>query len=380
MKYCMQSACIGVVFFCCGATAAVNELQGMYHHQGIAEGVQTSLELGKVVFYFAQEPEVKKTEAHKQHMQTVELQFLQSQLSPAARSMLAAFAKKKSPWYTVRLAVVHKPVPMISCVITYNDEAVIFTYEKCDSIKLQKGIVLTFYSKSLLDRIGVHNKTVLRTACNAKPGIVIDVGHGGSDTGACGSNGIMEKNIALGIGLELAQLLRNDDFPVFLTRADDSTVPLDVRTTFANCCGQGDVFVSVHANAAPSGAARGIETFYVRGVEDAHVCGAPSWYVPQITTVRKELSAQGSLLAHSIQTHTIRALTSAHYPAVDRCVKGAVSQVLIGTQMPAALIEVGFVSHKEEAALLASHEYQEMLAHGICAGIKDYLYHSQNHA
>ena len=119
MKYGLHMAWVGALFLSF-SLRAVNELQGIYHHQGIMEGAQTSLELGKVVLYFAQEPVIKKTEKTNQHTQTVELLFPEAQLSPSARAMLAAFAHKKSPWYTVRLSVIHKPKPMISCLITYN--------------------------------------------------------------------------------------------------------------------------------------------------------------------------------------------------------------------------------------------------------------------
>lgn len=372
MKY--QVYALWLMGACCAHMSAVNQLQGIYHHRSEAEENRTLLELGKVALYFSAEPQIKQTEKTQKNMRTVELFFPESVMSPAARSMLATLARTKSPWYSVRITTAHKDPQGITCAISYNTDAVVFTYETCESIKLQKGVVFTFYDKNLLNRIATHNKNILRTAWQNKPGIIIDVGHGGSDLGACGCGGILEKEITLGVGLKLATLLRHEDFTVFMTRADDQTLSLDSRTTFANCCGPADLFVSVHANAAPDNKARGIETFYVASSDKKKVCMPDDSYADVIDALKKDVAYKGRQLATAIQNHTVKTLAQAAYPVIDRHVKSAVSQVLIGVQVPAALIEVGFVSCWQEGQCLIAPEYQMLLAQGICAGIKDYLH------
>jgi len=374
MKYGVGIMGLGIALLGASYTArAANELQGIYHHQGSPENAQASIEYGKVVFYFSQEPVVKQSEKTQKHMRTIELFFPQITITPAAQQMLVAFAGKKSPMYSVKIAMVKKPQRGVMCTITYDEEQVVYTYEACESIKLQKGIVLTFYNKALLARIALAQKGVLRTAAAQKPTVIIDAGHGGSDTGACSLAGVMEKDVALSLGLMVAQLLRNDGIDVFLTRTTDTMLPLDSRTTCANSCARGNLFVSLHANAGGGKVASGIETFFLASVDGGLSDGAPLPYAREIQSFKKGLADKGKLLAQLIQQNTLHTLHQASYGVVDRHIKPAVAQVLIGAHMPAALIEVGFLSHEKEASLLATADYQRILARGIYAGIKDYL-------
>ena len=92
--------------------------------------------------------------------------------------------------------------------------------------------------------------------------VIIDAGHGGKDEGATASNGILEKELVLDVSSRLRRLLEARNLKVILTRETDRFVPLEVRTSRANDA-RGDLFISIHANAANSNTARGIETYFV---------------------------------------------------------------------------------------------------------------------
>ena len=93
--------------------------------------------------------------------------------------------------------------------------------------------------------------------------IVVDPGHGGHDPGAVGPSGLQEKEVVLAIGLKLRDLLRDElGLDVVMTRTSDVFIPLEERTAIANKV-NADLFLSVHANAAPNRSASGIETYYL---------------------------------------------------------------------------------------------------------------------
>lgn len=181
------------------------------------------------------------------------------------------------------------------------------------------------------------------------PLICVDPGHGGKDSGAVGASTAKEKDVNLAIGLILAQQLRQAGLQVVMTRSDDSYPDLHYRARLANEAGA-SLFVSIHNNAAGDPAAVGTETFY--------------WGTPE------EWSPEGRLLAEAIQRNLVAAIRS-----VDR---GARTHwynlvVLAETLMPAALVEVGFMTNPAEEAKLLTPAYQQAAAQGITAGILEYL-------
>ncbi|MBN1322257.1 MAG: N-acetylmuramoyl-L-alanine amidase [Thermoleophilia bacterium] len=181
------------------------------------------------------------------------------------------------------------------------------------------------------------------------PLICVDPGHGGKDSGAVGTTKAKEKDVNLAISLMLAQNLRQAGLQVMMTRSDDSYPDLHYRASLANeACAS--LFVSIHNNASGDPAAVGTETFY--------------WGTPE------ECSPEGKLLAETIQRNLVAAIRS-----VDR---GARTHwynlvVLAETLMPAALVEVGFMTNSAEEAKLLSAAYQQAAAQGITAGILEYL-------
>lgn len=186
--------------------------------------------------------------------------------------------------------------------------------------------------------------------------MVIDPGHGGYDSGAVGSSGLREKDINLPVALKLAAILRSAGVEIRLTRETD-TVPwtaktdLAERVRIANEWGA-DIFISVHANAATSPLAKGMEVW---------------------TTV-------GQTAADPIAESIANALISGFPELVFRSDlsdgdkdKEANFYVLRWTNAPAVLVELAFISNPQEEELLRSPDYQDKATWAIAKGITDYL-------
>lgn len=221
--------------------------------------------------------------------------------------------------------------------------------------------------------------------------VVIDPGHGGEDTGAIGPGGVKEKDVALSLSLRLAELLKDRGCQVLLTRTTDVFVPLEERTTFANRH-QADIFISVHANSAPSHRVRGVETYFLSFEatdDDARRVAAlenrisaspepasgeePGTDTPPVfADVREILLDLASTEAHHESSALAEMVhTSMVDPAAEtsRGVKQAPFVVLTGAAMPAVLVEVGFISNPSEEKKLASGPVQARIAESITKGV-----------
>lgn len=182
--------------------------------------------------------------------------------------------------------------------------------------------------------------------------IVIDPGHGGSDPGAIGLAGLQEKSVNLAVALKAKELLQKAGAKVFLTRETDIDVygpaataveELKSRTTIAHTQ-KADIFISIHSNASVNRTVSGTSTyFYQKTPYDA-------------------------LLAQSIQNELVQAggLT-------DRRIHAANFYVVKRTMMPAALLELAFISNKDDEKLLGSPKFQEKMAQGIVRGIDKFF-------
>jgi len=211
--------------------------------------------------------------------------------------------------------------------------------------------------------------------------IVIDPGHGGHDSGAVGVSGIHEADVALAIAHRLKRSLeRTLDAEVILTREDDQFVPLQERAAIANAL-DADLFVSVHANAAPSAQVWGIETFYLDAASDA---GAARVAARENALSRGEkrgniltdLFVTGTnrlsrLLAQQVQSRVIQNVseTFGADQTHDLGVKTALFAVLVWTRMPSILFESSFLSNPEDEMRLRMPLYQQILADSMAEGI-----------
>jgi N-acetylmuramoyl-L-alanine amidase len=345
------------------------ELNKVFHHR---TDNPVDLERATVSLYFSCDPQMR--ELKENGFNTRKFFFSQVMITDDCRAMVALINQYNNV-YAVKIKEVTAPEKGIELSVTFDPEKLALSYDSFDSIGLKKGIVLHLYNKELLHQLE-HNKNqpILRMLWHSrKPCIVIDFGHGGSDTGTLGLGTSPEKEVCLAIGTNVVHLLQDHGYAVVLTRDSDRDVLLDERTLCANKS-QADCFVSIHANSAFKDHIFGVETFcmcpnlFKESFSD--LSAAQKSIVAQYATQKSDVSYK---LAQALQHHVCKAVTDYHSDSVDRKVKRSVTQVLLGTHMPAVLIEVGFLSHPKESALLCSTEYQKTVARGICNGIVAFL-------
>lgn len=215
--------------------------------------------------------------------------------------------------------------------------------------------------------------------------IVVDPGHGGHDPGAVGPNGIQEKDVVLAIGLKLRDLFKEElGVDVVMTRSTDVFIPLEERTAIANKVGA-DLFVSVHANAAPSRSAAGIETYYLNLAKTDKVAqlaakenGTSLEKVSVLQAILFDLMANYKLndsahLADEVQKSLYKKIRTRHSDVKNLGVKQGPFYVLVGASMPSILVETAFLSNAAEESRLKDPAYQDMTANGILEGVRSYI-------
>ena len=178
---------------------------------------------------------------------------------------------------------------------------------------------------------------------NSRVLVAIDPGHGGRDPGAVGFGGVQEKNVVFPVSTRVAQLLREAGVDVVMTRVDDRTLDLEPRVNIANNA-NATIFLSIHANAISLSRpdVNGVETYYY--------------------------SENGRQLASIIHANVQPASGLG-----NRGVKQARFYVLRNTAMPAALLELGFLTGSEDIVRLRDPAWQERMAQAITQGLLQYL-------
>ncbi len=213
--------------------------------------------------------------------------------------------------------------------------------------------------------------------------IVIDAGHGGHDPGAMVGTRT-EADITLDVALRLEQLLtKQPGIEVVLTRRTDVFIPLQERTAIANR-ENADLFISIHVNASENRSARGVETYLldfastpeaeaVAARENASSVMTMSYLNELVKRIALTTKADESRdLATHVQTAMVRRLKAANPTLRDLGVKRAPFVVLIGASMPSILVEVAFITHRQEGRLLATPAYRQRLAESISDGVRRY--------
>ncbi len=213
--------------------------------------------------------------------------------------------------------------------------------------------------------------------------VVVDAGHGGTDPGASSAAQLSEKDITLDIARRLTTLLQQDGFDVVTTRQDDHLVPLRERARLANTS-DGDIFVSIHVNAIPQPNTHGVETYYLGATKDPSLTNLAaaenraSGY--SMNDLRKLLDGiyadarrdESHRLAAAVQDKLYAGLRGNDSGLQNWGVKRAPFIVLVATDMPAILAEVGCLSNEREAAMLARPEYRQQVAAALFEGIRAY--------
>ena len=175
--------------------------------------------------------------------------------------------------------------------------------------------------------------------------VVIDPGHGGPDSGAIGIGGLRETDVVLDVSKVVTNILKKKGVKVKMTRTNEIDLDLGPRVSMANNT-KADIFVSIHANASVGKKRNinGLETFYYSG-----------W--------------KGRLLAEKIQKQIIKVSPG----SPDRGVRRGSYFVIKQTNMPAVLVEIGFVTGKLDARRLEKSSHRKRVAYAIAKGILEYL-------
>ena len=222
--------------------------------------------------------------------------------------------------------------------------------------------------------------------------IVIAAGHGGHDPG-CTYNGYQEKAVALAVARKVREKLgERTSAEVLLTRDSDSFIPLEGRTALANKL-RADLFVSIHLNATRRNPeAAGVETYFLAPTRDPEALALAAAENSVTTDALDDISnyievgdvavrarvEESSILAVTVHKTILESLRRRYAGIENRGVRRAPFYVLVGAQMPAILIETGFLSNRQEARRLASDGYQDELADAIAEGIADYIREYEN--
>ena len=216
--------------------------------------------------------------------------------------------------------------------------------------------------------------------------IVVDAGHGGEDPGAIGQKGTKEKDINLIIAQRLKKILKKNGYEVFLTRTDDTLIPLADRTRFANKV-MADLFVSIHCNASISDNTRGFEIYFLSDKATDSAAEAVANMENSVIALEKpsisgKRDIEKLLLSMAVTEFmnesatlcgTINRQVCDNFVNLDsRGVKQANFYVLRGATMPAVLVEVGFISNPKDEKLLNRKKFQKKITENIFNGIKEY--------
>lgn len=190
----------------------------------------------------------------------------------------------------------------------------------------------------------------------------IDAGHGGEDAGCVSTQtSMMEKDLVLALAMRVGELLSSRGLDVTYTRTNDTFTTLSGRTTIVsnNCA---DAFVSIHANFAANGTARGIEIYTLP------IAGMPATASDaSVSNAERKGNAfdrESSILGYEVQRRMPGALDEG-----NRGLRHARYQVLRDASCPAILVEVGFLSNKSDAINLSSDWYRERIAIAIADGV-----------
>ncbi|EAL2585587.1 N-acetylmuramoyl-L-alanine amidase [Campylobacter jejuni] len=288
-------------------------------------------------------------------------------------------------------------------VTQYNPKTVRVVLSAPKEFKLlkeldNKNLTLGFYTQTTNQNV---NKKATQSSSktlntNYKSGklVVIDAGHGGKDSGALSDKkgSLKEKDIVLSTALKLGNELKKRGYKVLYTRSSDKFINLRDRTKYANDK-RADLFISIHANAAPNAtkakSSEGVETFFLSPARSERSKKAAekenqgdfeeiNYFSKQsiLNFLNREKIVASNKLAIDVQKN-ILTQTRKKYKIVDGGVREAPFWVLVGAQMPAILIEIGYITHPNEGKRIANKAFQDLLVKGIADGVESYFYNNR---
>lgn len=291
-------------------------------------------------------------------------------------------------------------------VTQYNPKTVRIVLSSTKEFKLfkdldDKSLTLGFgssVSKSASTSSKSTSKTTSKNVLNSKfksdKIIVLDAGHGGKDSGALSDKkgSLKEKDVVLSTTLKLGNELKKRGYKILYTRSSDKFINLRDRTKYANDK-RADLFISIHANAAPSASkaksSEGVETFFLSPARSERSKKAAekenqgdfeeiNYFSKQsiLNFLNREKIVASNKLAIDVQKN-ILTQTRKKYRIVDGGVREAPFWVLVGAQMPAILIEIGYITHPSEGKRIANKSFQDTLVKGIADGVENYFYNNR---
>lgn len=291
-------------------------------------------------------------------------------------------------------------------VTQYNPKIVRIVLSSTKEFKLfkdldDKSLTLGFgssVSKSASTSSKSTSKTTSKNVLNSKfksdKIIVLDAGHGGKDSGALSDKkgSLKEKDVVLSTTLKLGNELKKRGYKILYTRSSDKFINLRDRTKYANDK-RADLFISIHANAAPSvskaKSSEGVETFFLSPARSERSKKAAekenqgdfeeiNYFSKQsiLNFLNREKIVASNKLAIDVQKN-ILTQTRKKYRIVDGGVREAPFWVLVGAQMPAILIEIGYITHPSEGKRIANKSFQDTLVKGIADGVENYFYNNR---
>jgi N-acetylmuramoyl-L-alanine amidase len=233
-------------------------------------------------------------------------------------------------------------------------------------------------------------KTITPSRREKRKIIVIDPGHGGKDPGAIGYRHYREKIVVLQIAKKLRNILKKRGYKVYMTRDSDKFVRLRHRTRYANKK-KADLFISIHANAVGKKSSKRVHGFECYFLDNSRSSRAKKVAASEnkadmtdmdfygkksfLNTLSSHNIIAANKLAIDLQRGALGSLKKS-YNVKDAGVREGPFWVLVGAQMPAVLVEVGFISHPKEAKMLVNNRYQNSIATGLANGVESYFLHN----
>jgi N-acetylmuramoyl-L-alanine amidase len=212
--------------------------------------------------------------------------------------------------------------------------------------------------------------------------VVIDPGHGGHDPGAT-EGSIVESELVLDVALRLEALLQKSGIDVVLTRRANVYVPLEERPAVA-VREQADLFLSIHANASQDRRAQGVETYILNFAPNAQSAALASREnlgstrtLRDVTDIVRAIalnnrSDESRDLATQVQATLVEKLSKGTGTVRNLGVKQAPFAVLVGTDIPAILAEIGFITNKQDVAMVKTAANRQRIAEALATGITRY--------
>ena len=253
-------------------------------------------------------------------------------------------------------------------------------------VKFKQDVIDVLYPTSIPCRISTSSTQIKDFKL-----VVLDAGHGGNDPGAVGRHGLREKDVSLDIVQRIKRILQANGLNIIMTRNSDKFIQLPTRAEIANNK-KADLFISVHINANPSRKLSGFEVYYLSDrVDDRSrallAAENASFNTDSSSFADNNLSLKATLwdmIYSQNRAESIDLANNICRTASDQMglrilgVKGAPFYVLKWTQMPAVLVEAGFVSNSEEEKYMRNSSYRQQLAEAIAQGVINYCRNFEN--